>query len=463
MGIDAGFDMVPRLSKGVVDKHNWDQFISSIKQHYRDDPQVETKPNYILFKAGERPKLPFEGHKFLRFSSKVSGAKAAATRAQSYIDTVTRVARVHFGSRVQCWNDGADRYGTYDWGEVNESIESYEQPESHTSIASFLTGSDPIKELGIPVFEIKTIPGKGRGLIARFNISKGTRILCEEPLITTRPMPPSELELFLAARLKALPRVSQRQYLSLHNNYPGKYPFANTFKTNALPCGAGSIVGGVYPTICLINHSCIPNSHNSWDSNAKHETIYAIRPIKAGEEITIPYDKGGTSATRLAFLKEAFGFDCTCRGCSRPPSDLQASDARRLRIQSLDDAIGDPYRMQSRPRQSLRDCRSLLQALEEEYDGCAGALGARLYYDAFQVSIAHGDQARAGVFAERAYRARVVCEGEGSPETQRARALARRPADHNSFGLCSMKWKSTRGMVPEGLDTAQFERWLFRE
>lgn len=276
-------------------------------------------------------------------------------------------------------------------------------------------------------------------------------------------MPLGELELILAAKLKALPKASQRQFLSFHNNRPGKFPFSNIFKTNALPCGSGSPVGGVYPTICLINHSCIPNSHNSWDSNAEHETIYAIRPIKAGEEITIPYDRGSTSTVRRTFLKEAFGFDCNCRGCSRPLAELKASDARRKLIQDLDEAIGDPFRMQSRPNESLRDCHSLLQVLQEEYDGFAGVLNARLYYDAFQVSIAHGDQSRASVFAERAYKARVVCEGENSPETQKAKSLALKPADHSSFGLCSMKWKTKRDMIPKGLDTKQFEKWLFRE
>ncbi|KAF1811002.1 hypothetical protein P152DRAFT_73632 [Eremomyces bilateralis CBS 781.70] len=250
-------------------------------------------------------------------------------------------------------------------------------------------------------------------------------------------MPPNELELILAARLRALPKASQRQFLSLYNNCPGKHPFSNTFKTNALPCGAGSVVGGVYPTICLINHNCIPNSHNNWDSNAEHETIYAIRPIKTGEEVTISYDYGGTSTVRRAFLKEAFGFDCNCRECSRP-SELQASDSRRLLIQDLDNAIGDPFRMQIRPKESLSDCHSLLQVFQEEYDGYAGALIARLYYDAFQVGIAHGDQARASVFAERAYEARVICEGEDSPETQRVKSLALKPANHISFGLCSM-------------------------
>lgn len=277
-----------------------------------------------------------------------------------------------------------------------------------------------------------------------------------------RPIPPDELELVLASKLKALSKPEQRQFLSLYNNFPGKFPFSGITKTNALPCGPGSPLGGVYPTICLINHSCHPNSHNSWDSNAEHENLYAIRPIRVGEEITISYDQGGPSSVRQAFMKDAFGFDCACTRCSLPSSELQASDARRLQIQGLDNVIGDPFRMANSPKESLGDCHPLLQLLNEEYDGCAGALVARVYYDAFQISIAHGDQARASVFAERAYKARLICEGEDIPETQMAKALALKPADHVSFGLCSMKWKTTMEMLPEGLDTTQFEKWLWR-
>ncbi len=45
----------------------------------------------------------------------------------------------------------------------------------------------------------------------------------------------------------------------------------------------------------------------------------------------------------------------------------------------------------SKPSDCLADCHSLLLLLEEEYDGSAYALIARLYYDAFQISITHGD------------------------------------------------------------------------
>lgn len=83
--------------------------------------------------------------------------------------------------------------------------------------------------------------------------------------------------------------------------------------------------------------------------------------------------------------------DCNCRLCSLPLPDLQISDARRLQIQLLDNAIGNSDRLMNKPDDCLAGCHCLLQVLEEEYKGSAGALIARLYYDAFQISITHGD------------------------------------------------------------------------
>lgn len=324
-------------------------------------------------------------------------------------------------------------------------------------------GTDPISELNLQLFSIQPVPNKGKGLVARFNIGKGKRILSEKPLLTTSNLSPMSLmESNIAVKLQALSKTEKRQFLSLHNNFPGKHPFSGIVKTNALPCGTDSVIGGVYPTICLINHSCLPNAHNSWNSDAKCETIHAIRFIKAGEEITISYDKGGPYDSRSAHLKNAFGFDCNCSLCILPLADLQASDARRRQIQLLDEAIGDPERVMKRPEESLADCHSLLQVLEEEYKGSAGALIARLYYDAFQISITHGDQARASAFAERGFRSRVVCEGEDSPETRQIKCLIENPAGHRNFGA-SNRWKTAKGLIPKGLDTDGFEKWLWRQ
>lgn len=59
------------------------------------------------------------------------------------------------------------------------------------------------------------------------------------------------------------------------------------------------------------------------------------------KKITISYDKGGPSDSRRMYLKDALGFDCNCSVCSLSLPELQISDARRLQIQHLDDAIGD--------------------------------------------------------------------------------------------------------------------------
>lgn len=314
-----------------------------------------------------------------------------------------------------------------------------------------------------PLFEVGSIPGKGKGLLALRDIPAGTRIVCEKPLLLAQPSAPDALEAYVALRLKGLSKEQQRQFLSLHNNFPGKYPFGGIVKTNALPCGTGSSVGGIYPTVCLINHSCLPNCQNTWNSDTKHETIHAIRPISSGEEITIAYDHGGPAGARQAFLKESFGFQCSCATCTLPPAELKESDARRLRIQKLDDDIGNPMRMATRPRDSLWDCRSLRSILEAEYDGAPGSLLARLYYDAFQICIAHGDQARASVFAERAFKARVICEGDDTPEAKKAKALAVRPSDHASFEAYSGSWRRQKGMIPKVQEGEEFEKWLFRK
>ncbi len=270
------------------------------------------------------------------------------------------------------------------------------------------------------------------------------------------------MELSIATSLKTLTKVEQRQFLSLYNNFPCKHPFSGIVKTNALPCGSGSTVGGVYPTICLINHCCLPNAHNSWNSDTKWETIHAIRYIKAGEEITISYDHGGPSDIRRAHLKDAFGFDCDCRLCSLPTSEIQVSDNRRTQIQTLDVAIGDPERVMGKPEDCLADCHRLLRVLEDEYEGHAGALIPRLYYDAFQICITHSDQARASVFAERAYKARVLCEGEDNPETRKVKKLMENPAEHWNFGM-SERWRTARKLVPKRLDANEFEKWLWRQ
>ncbi|KAI0169855.1 SET domain-containing protein [Hypoxylon sp. FL1284] len=312
------------------------------------------------------------------------------------------------------------------------------------------------------LFEVQQIPGKGKGLVALRDMPKGTRILRESPLFTVRSMPRADLNKAMTSKLGALSKEQQRQFLSLHNNFPGQHALAGIVKTNALPCGSGSSTGGIYLTICLINHSCLPNAHNNWNEEFEVETIHAVKPISAGEEITIDYTDCGPSHIRRLKLRESFGFDCQCPACSQPPKELEASDARRVQMERLDESIGNPMRMQSRPSASLADCRSLLQLSKEEYGEPLASPAARLYYDAFQISAVHGDRSRAAAFAEKAYKERVVCEGEDSPSTQHMKRFMENPASHSSFGAYSSKWKGSSKFSPSSLSETEFEAWLWR-
>jgi len=114
----------------------------------------------------------------------------------------------------------------------------------------------------------------------------------------------------------------------------------------------------------------------------------------------------------------------------------------------------------STPPGCLRKTRDMLRLLREE--GMGGSTIPRVYYDAFQVAIANGDQARAQVFAKRWYESRVVVEGEDSEDAVRDKGLIDRPSSHRLYGT-TMKWKQAVFRVPSGLNEEAFENWLWRE
>jgi hypothetical protein len=141
-------------------------------------------------------------------------------------------------------------------------------------------------------------------------------------------------------------------------------------------------------------HLDVPDQH-TWNSSTKHETIHAIRDIKKGRRLP-SHDNGSPSQSCREHLKEKFGFDCTCELCL--VEALELSDDRQRQILLLDKAIGDSIRVMMAPGDAIADCHELLLLFEAE--GITDARVAHLYYDAFQISITHVDQARASLFAE---------------------------------------------------------------
>ena len=99
----------------------------------------------------------------------------------------------------------------------------------------------------------------------------------------------------------------------------------------------------------------------------------------------------------------------------------------------------------------------------QEFKGAAKVPEADIYCYAVQLSLFHSDEARASVFAERAYAALLICVGEDGENAQEMKALIDSPASHADFGSISGRWRSNRYDAPRGrnLGKSHFEDWLW--
>lgn len=122
-------------------------------------------------------------------------------------------------------------------------------------------------------------------------------------------------------------------------------------------------------------------------------------------------------------------------------------------------AIGNFNEMIGGPENGLHLVHEMFRLFEEE--GIYDASVPRAYYDAFQIAIGHGDKARAKIFAERAYVARLIVEGEDSPAVIKAKRLAERPEEHWSYRR--IMGPSTASKSPQPADTKELEDLLWME
>ncbi|KAF7388166.1 hypothetical protein HZH66_010933 [Vespula vulgaris] len=75
---------------------------------------------------------------------------------------------------------------------------------------------------------------------------------------------------------------------------------------------------GLYPMGALLNHACVPNTRHHYDSQQQLYVI-AVRPISAGEEITMTYiDLFWDTILRRQVLSITKNFFCRCSRCSDP-------------------------------------------------------------------------------------------------------------------------------------------------
>lgn len=191
--------------------------------------------------------------------------------------------------------------------------------------------------------------GMGEGLFATVDISVGTRILRESPILLLPPSPTPFREFCQVARsmhsdMNGLRDLHCNARL-LNENLPGNIlaqirsedpqnaidvrddslmnlvRLYATYYTNAGKItedgeGAGS---AVFRTFSFVNHSCKPNVFSIYSAKTNQQTVYAGWNIKAGQQILISYFGGNedfmTCEQRLEQTRRDWGFRCACEAC----------------------------------------------------------------------------------------------------------------------------------------------------
>ncbi|KAI8455384.1 hypothetical protein BY996DRAFT_4580891 [Phakopsora pachyrhizi] len=89
-----------------------------------------------------------------------------------------------------------------------------------------------------------------------------------------------------------------------------------------------------------LNHACRPNTQFYMNTETLEVFMHALKPIKAGEELTISYHRmDAIFKDRQTDLKDTYNFDCQCSYCSMSKEKIEESDNRIRRIYELRDGL----------------------------------------------------------------------------------------------------------------------------
>ena len=124
----------------------------------------------------------------------------------------------------------------------------------------------------------------------------------------------------------------------------------------------------------------------------------------------------------------------------------------------MDDEVGGGVLIATNPARAMKFCRQVIKLVPLEN---LEAELPRVYFDAFQLAIAHGDQARASAFMQVQRRLRRLFEGDDASDmTPEMNALVEKPQSHYVFQAVSRRWQSTVSMRREE-DSVGFDEWLW--
>ncbi|GJJ15688.1 hypothetical protein Clacol_009966 [Clathrus columnatus] len=192
--------------------------------------------------------------------------------------------------------------------------------------------------LDVPL-DIVNVEGRGRGLIATRDLPQGYLILKENPLFVIQA---EDLGRRLPSTLSNLDKTDREAFFQL--SFPSDIPNSDIpeaiLRTNGVSIRSNETA--IFRLLSRVNHGCshATNSVLSWRDN--HAVLYAIRPIKKGEEIFREYVPSKFSRkVRRDNLEALYGFRCNCPVCLLSPVETEKSDIRLSSIATIEAELYD--------------------------------------------------------------------------------------------------------------------------
>ncbi|KAJ7083543.1 hypothetical protein C8R44DRAFT_651994 [Mycena epipterygia] len=192
------------------------------------------------------------------------------------------------------------------------------------------------------------------GMFAAQNIPVGGLVAVERPIIVApyiialQTHPESD---FYAALLHRLSAETVARFMELANCKPASEcdiiegimhtnSIAITLDVPDVPHPELPTHRGIFLNISRCNHSCGPNAKWQWDPASFSLSLVALRPIQAGQEITVAYVTPTLSRSeRRTRLKAMYNFSCRCEFCARPEAVISKSDAARAELHTLEASL----------------------------------------------------------------------------------------------------------------------------
>ena len=274
------------------------------------------------------------------------------------------------------------------------------------------------------LYRLQTVEGKGVSLVATRHLPAGEKILEETPILQgeTEKLKDSE---YVTFALSQLSKMKRKKFGRLYNAYPEQKK-VGIINTNCYALGCDGPRSGIFEKLSSINHSCTPNAERWWDPGRGIETLYAIRALDEGEEITVAYT--WTAARRWAerqrLLFSSWRFTCNCECCQLTGTERESSDKCRQLIRKADVMVGFHSTTEVLPliKESLKCC---------EKERLFGTVCARICYDEYQLALQTENLREATKFIKWAYEQYLLGTGPGSNQTKKMAAYVQDPTSHS--------------------------------